>query len=72
MESNPASVQASYRQLVQQCPLSASAPFEIHGAWDRGWQPGDDYHYQGYRYIPGSEPDVLVREDVISWLAAQC
>ena len=42
----------------------ASAPFEIYGAHDRGCQPGDDYLYQGFRYVHDLTRDVLVREDV--------
>ena len=43
---------------------TASAPFEIYGAHDRGCQPGDDYLYQGFRYVHDLTRDVLVREDV--------
>jgi hypothetical protein len=57
--------------LLQECPLPASAPFEIHGARDRGCLPGSDYLYQGYRYVQDMVRDVLIREDVYSWLATK-
>ena len=56
-------------QLLQECPLPATAPFEIHGARARGCQPGGDYLFQGFRYIQSSNRDVLVREDVNTWIA---
>lgn len=58
-------------RLLQDCPLSATAPFEIHGARDRGCVPGGDYLFQGYRYVQDVVRDVLIREDVYTWLAAK-
>jgi hypothetical protein len=41
-----------------------SAPDEIYGARDRGCLPGDDYLYQGVRYVHDLKRDALVREDL--------
>ena len=62
--------QPTMKQLLQKCPLPTTAPFEIHGARARGCQPGGDYLFQGFRYIHNNSRDVLVREDVNSWIAA--
>jgi hypothetical protein len=43
---------------------SAEAPLEIYGATDRGCSPGEDYLYQGFRYVRDPERDVLIREDL--------
>ena len=65
-------VTPSTRQyLLQDCPLAATAPFEIHGARDRGCLPGGDYLFQGFRYVQDVVRDVLIREDVNNWLAAK-
>jgi hypothetical protein len=71
MEHNDATTTPNKRRLLQHCPLPSTAPFEIHGARDRGCAPGSDYLFQGFRYIPHSAEDVLIREDVNSWLMAQ-
>ena len=59
------------QRLLQVCPLSGTAPFVIHGARDRGCPPGGDYLFQGFRYVQVITRDMLIREDVNSWLAAQ-
>ncbi|WGG52420.1 hypothetical protein [Rugamonas sp. DEMB1] len=41
---------------------------EIHGASALGYEPGDNYLFQGYRYVLDAARDVLVREDVDSWI----
>jgi len=56
---------------LQECPLPGAAPFEIHGGRDRGCAPGDVYLFQGHRYLYDDTRDVLVREDVSSWVATQ-
>ena len=58
------------RANLQHCPLPAIVPLEIHGGRDRGCSPGDDYLFQGYRYLYDVDRDVLVREDVKDWIAA--
>jgi hypothetical protein len=58
------------QRLLKACPLPGTAPFVIHGARDRGCQPGGDYLFQGFRYVQVITRDVLIREDVNSWLAA--
>lgn len=58
-------------RLLRDCPLPATAPFEIHGALDRGCLPGGDYLFQGFRYVQDVVRDVLIREDVYSWLASK-
>ena len=58
------------RTILQHCPLPATMPFEIHGGRSRGCKPGDDYLFQGYRYLYDADRDVLVREDVSQWIAA--
>ncbi|CAN5162709.1 hypothetical protein BH11PSE11_BH11PSE11_17830 [soil metagenome] len=58
------------QQLLRECPLPADAPFEIHGARDRGCAPGGDYLFQGFRYIQNQGRDVLIREDVNTWIVA--
>jgi hypothetical protein len=63
--------QDTHLHLLQDCPLPATAPFEIHGARDRGCLPGGDYLYQGYRYVQDVVRDVLIREDVYTWLASR-
>ncbi|HEY8098597.1 MAG TPA: hypothetical protein VIE65_21230 [Methylobacter sp.] len=70
MQSEPVILNSTRQKLLQDCPLPATAPFEIHGARDRGCPPGGDYLFQGYRYVQKLSRDVLVREDVDSWLAA--
>lgn len=64
-------LQLTRQQLLQACPLPATAPFEIHGARDRGCQPADDYLFQGFRYVLDVARDVLVREDVFTWIMSQ-
>jgi hypothetical protein len=59
------------RHLLQACPLSAKAPFEIYGAKSRGCRPGDTYLYQGFRYVQNTGRDVLIREDVDRWIRDQ-
>jgi len=59
------------RELLQACPLSAKAPFEIYGAKSRGCRPGDLYLYQGFRYVQNTSRDVLIREDVDQWIKTQ-
>ena len=44
--------------------LPYTAPIEIHGGRDRGCASGDDYFFQGHRYIYDERRDVLVRDDV--------
>ncbi|CAN5282238.1 hypothetical protein BH11PSE11_BH11PSE11_07560 [soil metagenome] len=60
-----------HQRLLQICPLPGNAPFVILGARDRGCQPGGDYLFQGFRYVQIVPRDILIREDVNSWLAAQ-
>lgn len=62
---------SSRRTILLHCPLPATVPFEIHGGRNRGCSPGEDYLFMGYRYLYDSERDVLVREDVCQWIAAQ-
>ncbi len=57
---------ANLRQFLLGLSRPDSAPFEIYGARDRGCRPGDDYRYQGFRYVQDPARDVLVREDVHS------
>lgn len=71
MERNAATMTPNQRRLLQRCPLPANAPFEIHGARERGCAPGADYLFQGFRYIPRGADDVLIREDVRDWLMQQ-
>ena len=71
MKPNQAALLRPQFHHLQDCPLPASAPFEIHGALDRGCQPGSDYLFQGYRYVQDVVRDVLIREDVYSWLASK-
>ncbi len=59
------------QQLLQECPLPGAAPFEIHGARDRGCHPAEDYLFHGFRYVLDVARDVLIREDVNTWIAAQ-
>lgn len=59
-----------HRTILQDCPLPAIVPLEIHGGRDRGCTPGDDYLFQGYRYLYDADRDVLVREDVKRWIAS--
>ena len=66
MKSEQSTVQGTPHHLLRDCPLPATAPFEIHGARDRGCLPGGDYLYQGYRYVQDVVRDVLIREDVYS------
>jgi hypothetical protein len=61
----------SRRQLLQACPLSTKAPFEIYGARNRGCRPGDIYLYQGFKYLQNTGRDVLIREDVDRWIKDQ-
>ncbi len=70
MELKHSEASSPNRQLLQECPLSADAPFEIHGASARGCQPKDDYLFQGFRYVLDEDRDVLVREDVRRWMVA--
>jgi hypothetical protein len=71
MKPAQSTVQDTQLHRLHDCPLPATAPFEIHGARDRGCLPGSDYLYQGYRYVQDVVRDVLIREDVYTWLAAQ-
>lgn len=43
---------------------------EIHGASALGYEPGDNYLFQGRHYVLDAERDVLVREDVDSWIVS--
>lgn len=69
MQTAKAILHPSRLQLLRDCPLPGKAPFEIHGARDRGCASGGDYLFQGFRYVPSVRRDVLVREDVNTWLA---
>ncbi len=71
MHSAQRVLQPIQQQLLQNCPLPGSAPFEIHGARDRGCEPADDYLFQGFRYVVDAARDVLIREDVKTWIASQ-
>jgi hypothetical protein len=71
MQPAPHLLQSTRQQLLQNCPLSGAAPFEIHGARDRGCQPADDYLFQGFRYVLDVARDVLIREDVHTWITSQ-
>jgi hypothetical protein len=71
MQATQALVLFAKEQHLQHCPLPATAPFEIHGGRDRGCLPGDDYLFQGHRYLYDIQRDVLVREDVRTWIASQ-
>ena len=51
--------------------MPATAPFEIHGARARGCEPEEDYLFQGFRYVLDVTRDVLVREDVSSWIVSR-
>ena len=68
MQKMFSSVSSIQQHNLQTCSLPASAPFEIHGGRDRGCLPGDDYLFQGYRYLYDVSRDVLVREDVNMWI----
>ncbi len=70
MELKHSEATSPHRQLLQECPLSGDAPFEIHGASARGCQPKDDYLFQGFRYVLDEDRDVLVREDVRRWMVS--
>ncbi|MES2298873.1 MAG: hypothetical protein V4582_17645 [Pseudomonadota bacterium] len=70
MQSAQHQVQPSRLQLLQECPLPSSAPYEIHGAHDLLGGPGEDYLFQGFRYVLDAARDVLIREDVDSWIGA--
>ncbi|NRR34395.1 hypothetical protein HSX11_29915, partial [Oxalobacteraceae bacterium] len=63
-------VHPALHQLLDDCPHGGSAPVEIHGARGMGCQPGDDFLFQGHRYILDTSRDVLVREDIRNWLLA--
>ena len=71
MQATQALVLFAHGQHLQQCPLPATAPFEIHGGRNRGCLPGDDYHFSGHRYLYDTQRDVLIREDVRSWMTSQ-
>jgi hypothetical protein len=58
-------------QLLRECPLPGMAPLEIHGAKALGYEPQDDYLFQGHKYVLDAERDVLVREDVNSWIISR-
>jgi hypothetical protein len=64
-------VQPTRQQLLRECPLPGTAPFEIHGARDLVVEPADDYLFQGFRYVLDVARDVLIREDVNSWIGAR-
>jgi hypothetical protein len=70
MQTTQTAFPPALQQLLRECPLPGTAPFEIHGARDRGCAPGSDYLFQGFRYVQIPSRDVLVREDVNSWLTA--
>ena len=70
MQSAQTVMHPTRKQLLLECPLPATAPFEIHGARDRGCLPGSDYLFQGFRYIQNISRDVLVREDVNTWITS--
>ena len=55
---------AQLRQFLHSCSLPGSAPDEIHGACGHGCLAGDDFFYQGCRYVCDVSRDVLVREDI--------
>jgi hypothetical protein len=71
MQPAPSSFPAIEPLNLQDCPLADTAPIEIHGGRDRGCGPGDDYLFQGHRYLYDDRRDVLVREDVNAWIATQ-
>jgi hypothetical protein len=58
------SFSTNLRQFLQAFARPGAAPDEIHGAGECGYEPGDDYHYQGWRYVYDQARDVLVREDM--------
>lgn len=55
---------ASLRRILLAYARPPSAPDVIYGARDRGCLPGDDYLYQGFRYVQDAAHDALVREDM--------
>ena len=55
---------AHLRQFLHACSLPCSAPEEIYGACGHGCLAGDDFFYQGCRYVCDVSRDVLVREDI--------
>lgn len=59
----------SLQQLLRDCPLPGSTPLEIHGARALGFLLNDEYLFHGARYVLDPARDVLVREDVRTWLA---
>lgn len=59
------------RRILGNCPLPATALFEIHGARNRGCSPCDDYLFHGHRYLFDVNRDVLIRDDVSGWIVAQ-
>ena len=71
MNCNNVILPAEQQRLLKICPLPGTAPFVIHGARDRGCPPGSDYLFQGFRYVQIVTRDMLIREDVNSWLAMQ-
>jgi hypothetical protein len=71
MNFNEVILPAKQQRLLKECPLPGTAPFVIHGARDRGCAPGGDYLFQGFRYVQIVTRDMLIREDVNSWLATQ-
>lgn len=71
MQTTQHDVLPTQQQLLQECPLPGTAPFEIHGAIARGCLPKDDYLFQGFRYVVDVERDVLVREDVNAWIVSR-
>ncbi|WP_295998761.1 hypothetical protein [Rugamonas sp.] len=58
-------------QLLSECPLPGMAPLEIHGAKALGYAPQEDYLFHGHKYVLDAERDVLVREDVYSWIISR-
>jgi hypothetical protein len=55
---------ANLRHFLHTFSTARSAPEEIYGARALGCKPGDDYLYQGCRYVHDAARDVLVREDM--------
>lgn len=65
MQQAKSNFASGLRQFLQACSEPQLAPNEIYGAHDLGCKPGDDYFYQGYRYVQDLARDVLVRADMV-------
>lgn len=64
MQQAKSNFATSLRHFLNACAEQHPPPSEIYGAHDRGCQPGDDYFYQGHRYVQDPRRDVLVRADM--------